>query len=181
MTTALIGERLNLPGGRRALSWDRYAYSEDPEDLERWIRISLRVGMFRSDRGSDPRSRARLASIEGLPAWQLSLNLLPPAPAGEWTREDRRAADRIAGFLWETRVDWTTWLLVGRRVAMSFGSVAANLDYCEPHLDEATGCTMIVVPHPSGRSRVWCDPEAGWRDRMRVERRNFRELRRDET
>ncbi len=103
-------------------------------------------------------SAARLRSL-GL-RWDAARNLLPPAPSGTaaWSRADAStAAARIA----RDYPDGATLVLCGRRVAEAFGLAA------EPPLTRRViwdlgghpGLDVLLLPHPSGLSRWWNDPE----------------------
>jgi hypothetical protein len=132
MSVILVAERFNAP---RVPRWD-----EMP--VERWIRLSLRLGAFRKGLGA-----SRLLSL-GL-SWDRALNLLPPSPiCGEWDAE--RARDVAVTLLGQLQ-DEDELLMVGRKVTEAF-------DVAIPFGESVGGFT--AVPHPSGRNRWWNEVES---------------------
>lgn len=74
----------------------------------------------------------------------------------------REAAARIGGKLQEGDCA----VLLGAKVAAAFGyPYDAHL---LPYRDERLGVSLLVVPHPSGRSRAWNDPSVAPRVRRQV-------------
>lgn len=127
----VVGERFNQG------SWA-------PRDasLETDPRFLLRLGAFKRGLG-----RKRLEEL-GL-RWDAAMNLLMPSPViGEW---DAEKADRVAGACWPyLEQTYRVIVMCGRRVARAF-----KRDGDIPSL-EAQG-RVLLLPHPSGRSRAWND------------------------
>lgn len=131
-SVVLVGERCNLRYWRPKMLPD--------DDLG----LRARIGAF-----CTPDSRRRLEEC-GL-RWGAALNLLWPEgnPPGPW---DDRLARHVARLLLSEPYD--VYLLAGRRVAASFGLVGAAI----PSMWRVAGKRLLVVPHPSGRNRLWNDP-----------------------
>ena len=137
MAACVVGERCN---GRRRAHWDALPVAE-------WAAFAPSVSAF-----FDPASRAKLASV-GVDWHSVRcFNLLPPSPAaGEW---DAARAAEVASLL-----DLSPYGLVfaaGARVLAAFGS-AARLSARLGLPTFAKHATVVPLPHPSGRCRVWND------------------------
>ncbi len=175
MTILAIGERLHDPG-------------LDPARVARWELAWRRdrVGAILTGpampRGSA--TRTRLTSLLGLPDDDLHpANLLPPsAVRGEWDREAaRRSGDWLR--LWIAAHDVHDGVvLLGRRVARAldlpgdaeWGSAWTALDVGWVAVDLGP---FLVLPHPSGTSRLLNDPAR--RRRLRARVREWAEERRE--
>lgn len=157
MTTVLVAERFNMP--------TRPAFvGTSPR---RWYAVARRLGCFRKGNGAE---RLRSLGLE----WDLSLNLTPPAPQG--VAFDSDFAQDVAQALVDDAWDWAgptlRLVLVGKRVpraflwrTASFGMrrSLAKVREVEPPADPRTRTTlyldMLCVPHPSGLSHWWNDPD----------------------
>jgi uracil-DNA glycosylase len=109
-------------------------------------------------------SGARLARILGLSRTQYlrafdRVNLLQ---CSKWSA---RLAREAASLLDATRPSEQVFVLLGARVCSAFGGTGESL--CEVR----TGCgrTAVLLPHPSGRNRVWNEPGTVERARALVE------------
>lgn len=108
-----------------------------------------------------PTGRAMAAYLEGIPARAVNL-IQHPIPDG-WTKEVKAIAKReVASIVGIPNVDMDTELkqgevliLLGRQVAAAFGLNGVPFFYD----DVVEPGAIIVVPHPSPRSRYWNKPE----------------------
>lgn len=135
----IVGERYNTDPSMHAAGW--------PPLFERRPYLGLtRSGAFLWGSG-----RRRLLQL-GV-RWLRSANLLWPAPAGDW---DAAAASAWARRLLADPATSTHRLLwlCGVRVAAAFGLGGA----APMSLHRRDGLVLAVLPHPSGRSRIWNDP-----------------------
>jgi hypothetical protein len=102
-------------------------------------------------------SACRLARLVGVPVAELPgvfsmVNLLGPEDDGAaWPASRARAA---AGILRAALGGRRLLVLCGRRVASAFG--VGELPFFERA--RSGSFDVVVVPHPSGRSRWWNDP-----------------------
>ena len=88
-------------------------------------------------------------------------NLLGPLPAGKWDRELARAAARDVLIERPNR----RLILLGARVAAAFG-----MEFRPFEVEPRRGWAALMLPHPSGRCRIWNDPMAVVQARNAVER-----------
>lgn len=83
--------------------------------------------------------------------WDASLNLLPPG--AEWDKPTAvRTAQAVMRYIQPSFA-----ILAGRRVCGAFGLARSRL----PTLSQDG--SLLCLPHPSGRSRCWNDPETARR------------------
>jgi hypothetical protein len=121
-----------------------------------WLSLASRRGAFQGPRGEMARAKLSQLGLE----WDWSLNLLPPRSAWDPVRA-RETAVLLARSLSAAPASERPRrvILVGRRVADAFGAPAAlpwgGLVPAVMTADSAP--RHVVVPHPSGLSRVWND------------------------
>jgi len=157
----LVGERVNGP-----MPSDRAEYLADPE---RWYRVALRAGAFRSHN-----CRSRLVRV-GLDPWDppgnleiTPMNLEPPAPqdwpmTGKFVREVAALAVRdLESGRWDAAV------LCGIRAMAAFGARRLPDTDWGSLLPNLEPLVVASVPHPSGLSRVWNSEEYTELVRIRV-------------
>ncbi len=126
----VVGERMNRAPWRPAI-----------REHELSPRFLLKLGAFNLGSG-----RRVLAKSLGL-RWDAAMNLLMPAWNGteEW---DHRRAQQVAGACRSyLEAEFTTIVLLGRRVTRAFG--LEHLDFLQAEWPYA------ILPHPSGLNRWW--------------------------
>lgn len=133
--TLVVGERFN---NRRRHSWESMSDAQ-------WYALALRLGAF-PDVGRYDTLRLESLGLRVGPG--VSMNLTPPDRQG--VPFDHVRAARI-GQLVVADARWPLVVCVGRSVATAFG-VPTKWPLGELFEDR-----MIVIPHPSGRSRFWND------------------------
>jgi len=160
----LVAERFNVDEDRDThYKWMRLLH----ENTDRYLQVMFRLGAFRKGNG-----RARLESI-GVPKLNITMNLLPPSVnCGEWDEHDAHlAADVLREWVrWNGVEQEVTYWLVGRRVARAFGlNNLIELGHAtEIPGDKPGGSVAVILPHPSGRNRIWSSAEAVATVRTRI-------------
>jgi hypothetical protein len=89
-------------------------------------------------------------AYEAFSALFVPRNLLPEYPGRAWPGD---AARKAAAAL-RTQAGVVPWVLLGRRVATAFGLGAASYFWWY----EMSFGPTVVIPHPSGKNRLWNDP-----------------------
>lgn len=159
-----IGERVHEPELRK-----------DPAREQRWMekwtgpqRLRCMLSTPAMTRGQ---TRKNLLSTYFLPDKSVQVvNLLwPSAECGLWdTAQGRESARCIEDLLVEDDSSWDRIMLLGRRVADAFGFAHQMFG---SRVTIGFGARAIILPHPSGRSRVLND--ARERDRIRLTAADF--------
>lgn len=123
-----------------------------------------RLALYVKPRGA---AGSRLAAILGLaPAAYLRLFSRRNLYAQAWDLAEARIA--AARFAEELAAAGAPAVLLGGKVARAFGVEASPFARFEMELPTSRALRGVLLPHPSGRCRVWNDPASAARARVAV-------------